>query len=133
MDDYQSLLRKAKEHLPSLGAGTRLEIPAPVVQGTKRQTFIRNFADIAKTVRREPKHLAKFLFKELAVPGNMSGHELVLQGRITQSMIQQRMNEYLRLYVLCEECGKPDTNMTADKGIVTLKCEACGAKRVFHG
>ena len=38
-------------------------------------------SEIVKAIRRDPQHLAKYLFKELAVPGS-AGQELVLQGKI---------------------------------------------------
>lgn len=130
--DYAELLKKARKSLPDLAArGERFETPTADV-ATGKQTALKNFSEIAKTLRREPKHLAKFLFKELAVPGSMNGAELILQGRISAPLINQRIEEYLREYVLCHECGKPDTALQRAERIEFLKCEACGARRSLH-
>src|SRR3989338_4094898 len=53
MDDeeYMELLKAAKERLPKGEGGTRFEIPKAVVQVQGRQTFIRNFQEIFKTLR----------------------------------------------------------------------------------
>jgi len=32
-------------------------------------------------------------------------------------------------YVICSECGLPDTKMTKDGRTLMLECEACGARR----
>ena len=128
MDEgYLELLKRAKKDIP-VHVGERFEVPkADAVIG--KQTTIKNFSDIAKTLRRDGKHIAKFLFKELAVPGSIRGNELYLQGRINQSLIDQRINEYVREFVVCNECGKPDTGLQKIEGVDMLKCEACGARR----
>jgi translation initiation factor 2 subunit 2 len=129
MDEYLKLLKRAKENMPDLKKeGERFEIPkADVVTG--KQTVIKNFLDISKTLRRDPKHIAKFLFKEIAVPGSMNGNELVLQGRVLPSMINQRIAEYTKEFVFCNECGKADTMVQKADRTLILKCEACGARR----
>lgn len=126
-DNYLDLLKKAKQGIPTHG-GERFEIPkANVVAG--KQTVIKNFSDITKTLRRDGKHIAKFLFKELAVPGTIRGNELYLQSRISESLIDQRISEYVKEFVICNECGKPDTGLQRIERIDILKCEACGARR----
>ncbi|MBI4170055.1 MAG: translation initiation factor IF-2 subunit beta, partial [Candidatus Aenigmarchaeota archaeon] len=59
-------------------------------------------------------------------------NELVLQGKINFSMIDQRLRDYVKEFVLCHECDKPDTAIVEEKGIAFIKCEACGARRSFH-
>jgi translation initiation factor 2 subunit 2 len=126
-DNYMELLKKAKIGIP-MHTSERFEVPrATVVPG--RQTAVKNFSDIAKTLRRDGKHIAKFLFKELAVPGSIRGNELYLQGRIGQSLIDQRISEYVKEFVMCNECGKPDTNLQRVDKVDVMKCEACGARR----
>lgn len=130
MDDkeYLELLRAAKERLPKGEAGARFELPKAIVQVQGRQTIIRNFQEILKTLRREPAHLAKYLFKELAVPGDI-GQELSFQGKFSQLFINKKIESYAKEFVFCEECGKPDTNLIKQDRIHILKCEACGARR----
>jgi translation initiation factor 2 subunit 2 len=127
--DYQKLLEKAKRALPETNKeASRFEIPvADVVTG--KQTVIKNFLEISKALRRDETHLAKYLYKELAVPGSMRGPELLLQGKINSGMINQRIREYAAEFVICNECGKPDTDMNKTDRLFFLKCQACGARR----
>ena len=126
-ENYIDLLKRAKKDIP-MHSGERFEVPKAIVSAGK-QTAIKNFSDMAKTLRRDGKHMAKFLFKELAIPGSIHGNELYLQGRISQSLIDQRINEYVKEFVICNECGKPDTGLQRIDKVDVLRCEACGARR----
>lgn len=132
MDRYEDLLKKAKKNLPQSIETSRFEIPRASVQVTGRLTYVKNFAEICKTLRRDPKHVAKYLFKELAVPGNATVAELILQGKFSAAMINKRIEDYVKEFVLCHECKRPDTNMVKIDKISFIKCEACGAKRAMQ-
>lgn len=125
---YEDMLKKALQNLP-VKQETRFEVPVASVSQGKKQTVIRNFMDIAKTLRREPEDFAKYMFKALAVPGSIRGGELVLQSKVPAPLVSQRIREYIKDFVLCRECGKPDTALQKIDGYVFIKCEACGAKR----
>jgi translation initiation factor 2 subunit 2 len=129
--DYKDLLKRAKKNMPQTEDKGRLEIPSAAVSSTKRQTTIKNFSSIVKAIRREPAHLAKYLLKELATPGTINGDELLLQSKINSSIISQRIQDYINEFVICKECGKPDTTLIKKDYFVVVKCEACGAQRTL--
>jgi len=127
--DYESLLNKAYEKLPKIEEHIdRFKIPVAetIIQGN--QTIIKNFSEIAETLRREPSHILKFLTKELATPAGLDGLRAILQAKISQRMIQQKLEAYVNDYVLCKECKRPDTKLIKEDRITFLNCEACGAK-----
>lgn len=126
---YEELLRRAKEKLPLGREESRFEMTRAVVIQTGRRTIVKNFYEIAKNLRRDPKHLAKFLFKELAVPGSLDYNELILQGRFSDELINKRIEDYVKEFVFCQECKKADTTLQKLERVTILKCEACGAKR----
>ena len=127
-DVYLELLRRAKSSLPASKTAERWEMPRAVVQVSGKRTTVRNFSEIAKALRRDPQHIAKYLFKELAVPGS-AGETLELQGKFNSEQINRRLEDYVKEFVLCSECGKPDTQLIKQDRLWFLKCEACGAKR----
>lgn len=129
MDDYLELLRRAKAALPHTDEKVRWEVPKAAVQVSGKRTFVKNFVEIAKALRREPQHLAKFLFKEMAVPGALESGQLVLQGKFSADFVIKRVEDYAKEFVLCSECGKPDTQLNRSDRLWALKCEACGARR----
>lgn len=126
--NYEEMLKRAVKNLPTR-TETRFEIPVASISASKKQTSIKNFSEIVKTLRREPSDVAKYLFKELAVPGSIKSGELVLQAKVPTQLINQRIREYVKDFVVCKECGKPDTMLQKVDNYIFIKCEACGAKR----
>lgn len=126
---YDEMLKSSMEKLPRKTAEKkRFEIPQVVsfVQGNK--TIIKNFGEILSALRRDKRHLSKFLFKQLATPGNVEGDTLVLQRKVHHAMLEKKLEDYIKEYVFCKVCGEPDTVLTKEDRITFMKCEACGAR-----
>lgn len=127
--DYNELLDKAYEKLPKIeGTGERFEIPKVEVLNQGNKTIINNFIKITQIIRREPDHLLKYLTKALAVPGAVEGQKLVLNTNLSAKRIQDKIDVYVKTYVICKECSRPDTKLVKEGRITLIKCEACGAK-----
>ncbi len=127
-DKYEELLSKAHLMMPAREEEKeRLEIPKPnsFVQGKK--TIITNFGQILKVIQRDAKHLMKFIAKETAAPATHSEGKLTITGKFSTIQINKIFNNYLKQFVLCPECKKPDTKFTEQNGVKVIKCEACGA------
>jgi len=127
--DYEKLLDKAHEELPEISnESERFEIPKVRghLQGNK--TIISNFSQIAQILGRKPEHLLKYLLKELATPGTYKKGYLILGSKIPASNINKKINDYAKIYVICKECGKPDTKLNKEGNFLFMKCQACGAK-----
>lgn len=127
--EYNDLLKKLyKEVKPIQSSGERFAIPKVegMVEGNK--TFITNFAQICSVIRREPKHVAKFLQKELATPGVIEKDRLVLNRKLNSAAINEKIAEYAKEFVICPECKKPDTEIKRENHFMFLHCLACGAK-----
>lgn len=133
MKTYKEMLKEARKKISKdITQEKRLEIPSPqtVIQGNR--TFITNFTDITNSIRRDPKHLAKYLFRELAKPGHINGNRLILQGKVIKTLIEKKIDAYVKEFVYCKECNRPDTHLVKEERIIFLKCEACGAKQVVR-
>lgn len=129
MDDYDDMLQEARDDIPDeVFEDSRFEIPE--VQTSKRgnRTVITNFSEIADTLNREEDHLSKYLVGELGTSGQVDGNELVLQGKFRRGLISGKIEDYTDEYVICDECSRPDTDMRKEKGVLIMKCQACGAR-----
>jgi len=132
MDDeeYTNMLKKARENLPEVVfVKERFEIPNVKghIQGNK--TIISNFLQIASILRREPEHLLKYVLKELAAPGEIKKSGSVMFGtKLSALRVNEKIKQYALEFVLCSECGKPDTKIEREGSLVFLKCTACGAR-----
>ncbi|MEK6903236.1 MAG: translation initiation factor IF-2 subunit beta [Nanoarchaeota archaeon] len=131
--NYQQLLKTAKAKLPEIKqSAERFEIPRVTghVQGNK--TIISNFIQICTTLRREPAQIVKYLQRELATPASQDNQRLILGRKLTSASINEKIAKYTRDFVLCKECGKPDTQFIKEDRFLSLKCTACGARHPIH-
>ena len=133
MKSYKEMLEEARNKISTnVAKVSRLEVPESRVEIQGNRTFIVNFVDITNNIRRDPKHLAKYLFRELAKPGHTDGNRLVLQGKVIKNLIDTKIEKYIKEFVYCSECNRPDTHFEKEGRITFLKCEACGAKHVLR-
>ena len=128
--EYESLLEKAYKKVKTIdtSSGERFEIPKVkgLVQG--KNTIITNIVEIAAYIRRPVEHLAKFLQKELATHGRIDKDRLILNSKLNSHRVNEKIELYVKDFVLCHECKKPDTEIISEKGIKFKHCLACGAK-----
>lgn len=130
MNDYLSNLDRALKHLPEIkGSGERFVIPEPKLLTEGKTTVLENFAAIVDKLNREPSHIFKFLLRELGTAGKIDGSRAIFQRRLTSGMISELINAYVKEYVTCSECGRPDTHLIKSERVLTLRCDACGAHR----
>ena len=132
--DYEQMLAKAGHEMPQIVAEKhRFEMPKVqgYLQGNK--TVISNFLQICSYFRRKPEHVLKFLLKELATPGDVRSGMLLLGTKVASAKINEKLLKYADEYVLCGDCGKPDTNIEKEKDVTLLKCTACGSKHPIKG
>jgi len=128
-EEYLAMLKRVREKLPKvLETSERFVIPDPEVVHEGGYTHILNFKEIADAVDRDPDHIILFLSHELGVPIVKAAKRLILQARVKRRLIEDKIQKYIKNYVICPECGKPDTKLIKQKRYVYLKCEVCGAE-----
>ncbi|HIE31882.1 MAG TPA: translation initiation factor IF-2 subunit beta [Methanosarcinales archaeon] len=128
--DYEKSLDRAYRNMPDfLTTDVRFSIPEPDVIIEGKTTVLKNFLEIADTLNRDPSHLLKFLLRELGTAGKSDGSRVIFQGKFTNEDIQSYIDAYVSEFVICSECGRPDTTLVRSDRILTLKCAACGAHR----
>lgn len=127
--DYEQLLDKAKEQLPEVeDTGKRFEVPKIRGHLEGNKVILSNFLQVAQTLRRDPRHLLKFVLKELATPGEIKNQFVVLGSKVPSAKINDKIEQYAAIFVFCKECGKPDTKLKREGDYVFMKCQACGAR-----
>lgn len=128
--DYATLLKRAKEALPkAISSGERFSIPEADIVVEGKTTILRNFAEIVEAIRRDRQHALTYLLRELGTAGVLEDRRVVFQGRVTATQVADRVRAYVDGYVICSECGRPDTHLYKEDRILILACEACGATR----
>lgn len=127
MDNYENLLEEAFSKVTkSCQECERTEIKKPEIHLEGNKTIISNFAQISSCLRRDASHLAKFLFKELASSGEISGDRLILSRKVQHNNILEKIQLFANKFVICPKCKKPDTEIVEENEQKYMRCLACG-------
>ena len=128
--DYEKLLARGLKKVPQKkGSGERFEMPKAKLLKHGLKTIFINFNDVVSKLRRDKKHFLKFLLKELATSFEEKDGKMIFQGNFPEDQVNRKIESYVKQYVICEKCGRPDTKIAQEGDMVFLVCEACGAKQ----
>lgn len=133
MMDYEALLKRAKDNLPEyLIEHSRFVLPDDDVVFEGNTTVLRNFRQFVNAIHRKEESLISHMQRELGTAGTIDGPRALFKGRLSVKKIRASIDSFISTYVLCAECGKPDTHFMREGRIQTLKCDACGAHRTVR-
>ena len=133
--DYEKLLKRIEKKLIKNSKVTdgRFELPTVDVMWEGQKTYLRNFTEYPKLMRRDPSKLLQYLSKEFAVPAERVGESAMFIGKRDPDDFTRLLKIYVNDYVRCLTCQSPDTRIEKEKRIHFLICEACGAKSTIKG
>lgn len=127
--EYEKLLEEAYSKVKKAeSSSARFEVAKIEGHFEGKKTILTNFLQIADYIRRKPEHFQKFLLKELATSGQLEGDRLVVNNKVPSAKINEKIQDYVKEFVTCKECGKPDTELKKEDRLTFINCLACGAK-----
>jgi len=132
---YEKLLKRidGERSKNSTETDSRFELPPVDVMWEGQRTYLRNFSDFPKIMRRDSAKLLQYLSKEFAVPAERIGDSAMFVGRRDPDDFTRLLKIYVNDYIMCPTCKSPDTRTEKEKRISFLICEACGAKSTIKG
>ena len=123
------MLLEGRKRLPKeVDSKERFEVPKVKGHIQGNTTVINNFHQIIQDLGRTKEHILKFLLKELATPGDVTKSALILRRKVSATNINEKIQKYAKSFVICPLCGKPDTKIIKEGGVVFIRCMACGSK-----
>lgn len=129
LNNYEDLLEKAYEKIPeNVKKSSRFETPKVELRIESRNTFITNFNKILNTLNRDRRHFLGIFLKSAGTMGEVRGQQLFLKGQYKEQVLNRLIENYTKIYVLCNICNKPDTQIQREGKKLYLKCTACGAR-----
>lgn len=133
--EYEKLLKRIESGLSDdkKQITERFELPPVDVMWEGQKTFLRNFADFPKILRRDPEKVLQYLSKEFAVPAERMGDKAMFIGKRDPDDFTRLFKIYVKDYLECPTCKSPDTKIIKENRISFLICEACGAKSTLKG
>ena len=128
--EYEKMLENAYKKVKQVSDKESKRFEVPKIRGAfeGKKTILINFFQIADYIRRKHEHFQKFILKELATTGYRDGDRLILNMKVPSAKINHKIEEYLKEFVLCKECKKPDTELIKENRLNFVHCLACGAK-----
>ena len=128
--DYESSLDRAMADVPDIGGDEeRLQIPDAQTQKDGAFTRFTNLGEIADVLSREDEHLHRFVQREMGTSGKFEEGRGRYNGTFSEQDFNAAVDAYVDEYVLCTECGLPDTRLVREDRTPMLRCDACGAFR----
>ncbi|RLF09592.1 MAG: translation initiation factor IF-2 subunit beta [Thermoprotei archaeon] len=132
--EYLALLDRALSQVPSKTAKAgRFEVPKARVMIMGNRTIIQNFKEIATTLNRQPEQVFNFLLHELGTAGTIEDVRAILHGKFSKEKIDNLIEIYTKLYVICPVCRGVDTKLRKEGRVLMIYCEACGAVSPARG
>jgi len=132
---YDEHLDRAMAVTPDVeGSGSRFSVPDPEIRQEGNATVYENFQDTVDRLARDETDVMKFLQNELGTSADIDERgRLRLTGSFKPERVADAVEAYADAYVLCPECGLPDTKLEREQGALVVRCEACGARSATGG
>lgn len=99
-------------------------------RGNGIKTRIVNMEDIAKALHRDPAYITKFFGCELGAQTkeNSKVSTYIVNGQHDTKELDSKLDLFIQNWVLCKECGLPETDLAVSKGFIYEICNACGKR-----
>lgn len=101
-------------------------------RGNGIKTVIPNITELANSLHRTPAEVNKFFGCELGAQTSYSGDidRAIVNGAHNDASLQSLIHKYIELFVLCPQCGLPETEYKIKNSCIFHKCAACGSKEM---
>jgi translation initiation factor 2 subunit 2 len=93
-----------------------------------KKTFWLNFMEFPNLLRRDPNDFLNYFRSQLAINASIENGRAIFMGRPDKQSFSALIQRYLKERVICPVCGSRDTRLEKMKQILTIVCEACGAR-----
>jgi translation initiation factor 2 beta subunit (eIF-2beta)/eIF-5 len=101
-------------------------------RGNGCKTVIKNLVSICNAIETPETFVVKFFSYELSTQTRYDAEldRFILNGTYAADVLQQTLNKYIDLYVLCSKCHLPEFVITVKKDDLRYKCKSCGCSGV---
>lgn len=101
-------------------------------KGNGIKTVIVNIGDLALSLHRDASEVNKFFGCEMGAQTtyNEETERAVVNGAHSDQELQTCVHKYIEKFVLCPQCGLPETTYKITGGCIWHRCAACGAKEM---
>lgn len=91
----------------------------------KNKTIIDNIDKVCKDLERNPDLFVNYLKKKLSIALVYKNGILSMTKDIGEDDMNKLLKEFIELYVICEKCKLPETDIMIYNDKVLLDCKCC--------
>ena len=114
------------------GLKAKNSIKGPDIQPMNRKIYIKNFADVCKSINRETEEVSRYVAIELKVQTSISiDGQLVIHGSYRKNEVQAIIVKYITNYVKCPACKSYNTIISKVQKVTYIKCDKCNASNAI--
>ena len=105
-----------------------IEIDYANRKGTKI-TILTNMDKFSKELMFDKNILIRILGKKLSCKSGIDKNNIYyLQGEYSNEQVKRTLYSFIKEYLLCVTCNKPEVNIKYKKNKIKQKCRSCGNK-----
>ncbi|KAH8674076.1 domain found in IF2B/IF5-domain-containing protein [Xylariales sp. PMI_506] len=99
-------------------------------KGNGIKTVVVNLSTIAQSLARPGSYVIKWFGLDLGAQTNIDPPDdrWIINGAHDAETLQKSLFIFIEKYVLCDDCGNPETDISIKDDIVRKDCKACGAR-----
>ncbi|KAK7908262.1 eukaryotic translation initiation factor 5 [Apiospora marii] len=99
-------------------------------KGNGIKTVVVNLSSVAQSLARPGSYVIKWFGLDLGAQTNIDPPDdrWIINGSHDAEVLQKSLFTFIEKYVLCDDCGNPETDITIKDDVVRKDCKACGAR-----
>jgi translation initiation factor 5 len=109
----------------------RDEIEIKVLNTNGGNTELSNIKSISDQLGDDIELIIKYIKKKINTNITKKNNIYIINKIITKNELEDFLEEYIKLFVLCKACGNPEFSKTNTKKEEIRTCKACGINRNY--
>lgn len=99
-------------------------------KGNGIKTVVVNLSSVAQSLARPGSHVIKWFGQDLGAQTNIDPPDdrWIINGSHDAEVLQKSLFTFIEKFVLCDDCGNPETDISIKDDIIRKDCKACGAR-----
>jgi translation initiation factor 2 beta subunit (eIF-2beta)/eIF-5 len=106
-------------------------MPAIKTSKEKKKTICENILSVADSIYRTPNEIMKYFSIVFGCATSFSSERYMLNAPLTSEQLQDKLQEYIEIFILCEQCDLPETHYVFDKKL-TKRCYSCSHESIIN-
>jgi len=120
-----------KSNLDTFFRYKRDEIEIKVLNTNGGNTELSNIKTISEQLGDDIELIIKYIKKKINTNITKKNNIHIINKIITKNELEDIIEEYIKLFILCKGCGNPEFSKTNIKKEEIRTCKACGTSRNY--